>query len=110
MQLAIAGAIPWTAPVSANPTLLDITEVGHAAIRFDGDRAPSIQNCVGCKAITSLAWRISPINFTVAACCGDCVADRIEKEWAEHPGASIFLRRRGDVAEAMCTAFDVVSS
>ncbi len=107
---AIEGKSQWRCAPQEKPILADIVKSGHALIRFDGDRSPKIQKCVSCYALTSLAWHIMPINFTVAACCGSCVADCVDVLWGEasETGKPVMtLRRRGLTAENMCDLIPV---
>ena len=99
---AIEGQSVWRMPLPATPSLLDIVTQGYALICYDGSRAPRSAKCVGCYKQTSHAWRIHPIGFTVAACTGDCAADKIERLWAEatETGA-IHIRVHGDEARSM---------
>lgn len=100
---AIEGKTPWACDPTEKPILADVIKSGYALITFDGDRSPKVQKCVSCHALTSLAWHIMPINFTVAACCGSCVADSVDVLWGEASEQPVItLRRRGLTAENMC--------
>lgn len=100
---AISGEMAWRMPVPATPSLLDIAMQGYAVVCYDGNRAPRMAPCVGCKRKISHAWRVHPIGFTVPACTGDCAADRIETIWSETrpEDLNLYYRVRGERARRM---------
>lgn len=97
---AIEGGMSWTMPVPKTPSLMDIATQGYAAICYDGSRAPKMAACIYCRKLTSHAWRIHPVNFTVAACTGDCVADKVQDIWDKDEGL-VCIRVRGEQALTM---------
>lgn len=96
---AIEGHMRWASPRTETPCMADVITQGYVAIQFDGDRTPRRAKCVGCRKLASKAWHITPIDFTVAACSGDCVADAVEKLWRD----AICVRVRGRQARKFIT-------
>lgn len=104
---AIHGEMAWRMPVPEKPSLYDIVMQGYAAICYDGNRNPRCGACVGCKKLTTHAWRIHPIGFTVAACTGECAADKVERIWTDAtPDCAMFFRFRGKQALRMAFGED----
>lgn len=103
---AVNGDMTWQSPAMSQPCLLDIVLQGHAAIRFDGNRAPRMKKCVGCSKQSTFAWHVHPINFVVPGCNADHVADAIEKLW----GDAVCVRIRGDQAKALIHPVDEVAA
>ena len=96
---AVEGRVPFGSMLQgAARSLADMIHTGYASVTFAGDRAPAIGKCVGCRAITSKAWHVMPVGITVAACCPDCVADRVELIWSD-AGEHIAVRQPVAVLE-----------
>lgn len=92
---AIEGMAPWTGPV-VDPTagLADIVNHGHALMMYDGERKVA-RECVGCGRRVVTAWKVSPLEFTVPACSGQCVADKVQALWVEVYGDVVIVRDFG---------------
>lgn len=102
---AIDGEMNWQVPPMTTPCLADVVLQGHAAILYDGNRAPKSAPCVSCKRLTSKAWYIHPIDFTVPGCDGEHVADAIEKLWQD----TYVIRVTGERAKRMIHRAEVAA-